>query len=438
MRVLIISSLSPYKSANHGKRLIDIFQNVGYEVDYLTKYRFEGMADNMYSVFDCFEPTQTTHQQPQPKFKDKVKKKFPILYKLYKLLVSKKEIRQSVINLNEDSPEVDAQLVCDKIQKAYDVVYITFWQFMLTSKSIKLIYDKLRVPIFMGTVDMYPMTGGCYYFNDCQNYQNECIKCPAARLFTSKDMPHKNFLYKKHVYRTTNCVYICNKWMKERVIKSRIISEKKISTSLVGCGNPLFLLKDNKQKLRDELNISNDKFIIFAGAANVELPRKGFKEMISAVNEFHSSICNANDVVLVLAGRNSVNISPQTSVEVINVGFLTADKLAKMYRAADVYLSPSLDDAGPSMVVQSLLSGTPVVAFNIGIAPEVILHKETGYIAQLADIHDFAQGIHFIYDLDNTQRKRMGEKCRELTIQNRNPDSFIKRFERLYEEFRQK
>ena len=434
MRILIISSLSPYKSANYGKRLIDVFQNAGYEVDYLTKYRFEGMDKNMISVYDTFEPPSNMISRAfRSKMKDVIFSYFPFIKGFLK-----KEITQSVIPLNEDSPEVDAQLVVDKIEKKYDVVYVSFWQFMLTTKSLRLIYEKLHVPIFMGTVDMYPMTGGCYYFNECKNYQKECINCPAASLFESEDIPHQNYLYKKDVYQTINCLYLCNQWMKERVLKSSIISEKKVITSLNSSGNPSFLLEEDKYSLRKELNLPHDKFIIFAGAANVRLRRKGFQELTAALNEFATSIGTLDNVIVILAGRNNENFQHYFKFKINHVGFLSTEKLAKMYRTSDLYLSPSIDDAGPSMVVQSLLSGTPVVAFNIGVAPEVIIHKETGYIAQLADTKDFSNGISYIYNLNVKERQSMSEKCRSSIIKTRNPERFINKFEELYEKFREK
>ena len=432
MRILIISSLSPFKSGNYGNRLIDAFSQAGHQIDYLTKYRFEGMADNMYSVYDEFEPAlQKITANTRSSYKNYLCFRYPLL----DYLDMKRGVKQSVIPLREDEPEVDADQVCAKVIKQYDVVYITFWQYMLSTKTIKMLYEKLHVPIILNTVDMYPMTGGCYYFADCKNYKSECKKCPASKLFEHPNTPHFNFMYKKEVYNSINCIYLCNEWMKERILQSKIIPEYRLRPYL-NSGNSSFLLNESREKLRSELRLPKDKFILFAGAANVRIRRKGFNEMARSVNRFVKRNKNATEVIVVLAGKNDEDFQRYFKPKVVHVGFLSTENLAKMYRASDVYLSPSIDDAGPSMVIQSLISGTPVVAFNIGIAPEVISNGETGYIAPLRNIDEFAKGIEYFYNMPKEKKAVISHMCRKSMVEGRNPQSFIKGFERLYNEFK--
>lgn len=433
MDILIISSLTPFQSANYGKRIIDIFNNAGFNVDYLTKYKFDGMTENMIAVYDEVEPViQNITVNAKSNLKYYLFARFPFVREYFE----RKNISQSVIPLREEEPEVDAQLLCDKITKHYDVVLVLFWQYMLTTKTLKMIYDKLHVPILLNTVDMYPMTGGCYYFNDCRNYRNECKECPAASLFKKQDIPHQNFLYKKQVYQSINCVYFCNKWMREHILESGIIQEKKLKP-FAGAGNPSFLIEDNKFDLRKELKLPENKFIMFAGAANVRIRRKGFYELVASVNRFVGSIKKKADVVIVLAGRNDENFQKYFRCKVIHMGFLPTERLAKMYRAADLYLSSSLDDAGPSMVIQSMLCGTPVVAFNVGIAPEEIRQGKTGYVAKMGDVKDFASGIKYFYNFDHKEREKVSLECRQSMIKDRNPQAFLKAFMDLYEEFKE-
>ena len=70
--------------------------------------------------------------------------------------------------------------------------------------------------------------------------------------------------------------------------------------------------------------------------------------------------------------------------------------LNKLYAAADVVVIPSIEDSGPLMTSEVLMTGTPVVAFDTGIASELI-SKEYGYLATIGDSVDLASGIHFVY-----------------------------------------
>ncbi|HAK12692.1 MAG TPA: glycosyl transferase family 1, partial [Chitinophagaceae bacterium] len=40
----------------------------------------------------------------------------------------------------------------------------------------------------------------------------------------------------------------------------------------------------------------------------------------------------------------------------------TEQALAKYYQLADLFISPSIEDAGPMMILESLPCGTPVIA----------------------------------------------------------------------------
>jgi glycosyltransferase involved in cell wall biosynthesis len=61
--------------------------------------------------------------------------------------------------------------------------------------------------------------------------------------------------------------------------------------------------------------------------------------------------------------------------------------------------------------MESLASGTPVVAFDVGGIPEMITHLHTGYLARYKDATDLAAGILEILDND-ALRARMRQSCR--------------------------
>lgn len=72
-------------------------------------------------------------------------------------------------------------------------------------------------------------------------------------------------------------------------------------------------------------------------------------------------------------------------------GFLGADELAKLYRSVDALVLPSHAEALPSVVIEALLSGTPVVATRVGGIPEQV--GEFGALARPNDPDDFARAL---------------------------------------------
>jgi len=61
-------------------------------------------------------------------------------------------------------------------------------------------------------------------------------------------------------------------------------------------------------------------------------------------------------------------------------------------------LTPSLADNFPTTILESQACGTPVVGFNVGGIPDMIKHKENGYLAIYKDAQDLAEGIMFCLD----------------------------------------
>jgi glycosyltransferase involved in cell wall biosynthesis len=103
-------------------------------------------------------------------------------------------------------------------------------------------------------------------------------------------------------------------------------------------------------------------------------------------------------------------------IEQKKLGYLNEDELIKAYQSAYIFVCPSLEDSGPLMVNQSIMCGTPVVAFNMGSASDLVKTGETGNLAQYADIHDLAKGIDYMISLDNYKYSEMSLKCRSLGL----------------------
>ena len=88
--------------------------------------------------------------------------------------------------------------------------------------------------------------------------------------------------------------------------------------------------------------------------------------------------------------------------DVRKVGKLSFEDLFRAYACADLFLCPSLEDSGPMMINYGVMAYIPVVAFEMGVALDIIRHKENGYIAKWRDVDDFAEGI--LYCMTNNDR----------------------------------
>lgn len=91
-------------------------------------------------------------------------------------------------------------------------------------------------------------------------------------------------------------------------------------------------------------------------------------------------------------------------------GFVAKEELARIYALADVFLCPSVIDADPMMVNQSLCCDTPVVCFEIGACLYAVKDKGTGLCAKLRDSKSFSECIENICRQTPTEREAMRNK----------------------------
>jgi glycosyltransferase involved in cell wall biosynthesis len=82
------------------------------------------------------------------------------------------------------------------------------------------------------------------------------------------------------------------------------------------------------------------------------------------------------------------------------------------------------------MIPEAMLCGTPVVAFNMGGAGELITPLITGYMAQLRDSADLAQGVFHV--LSASDLPRMRAACRDAAVRLHDPSRVAKQHLDLY------
>ena len=64
------------------------------------------------------------------------------------------------------------------------------------------------------------------------------------------------------------------------------------------------------------------------------------------------------------------------------------------------------------MVNYSMACGRPVIAFPVGIAQDLIVHKETGWMAEMRNTEDFAMGLDYFYQMDSISFSLIEENCK--------------------------
>lgn len=403
-KILIISSANPI--IGPGRLAWDYYNAIssrGLTVDLLTKSKVEKYSDILY-----VEEKKKKNLAPR------------IINKFLSFFTRRRALSNyNFFYKNESNPPVKAELVLKKITKSYDLVLIFFWQELLSFSTVEKIYDKLQCQIHFRCVDYSPMAGGCHFPFNCEKYQTGCGSCPAWESNNPKDFTYYNVLERERVYNKVKPIVYGNSHMQNYYKKSYLLRDYSYEWASPLIDEKEFYPMDNEE-LRIKYEIpKSKKFIIFFGAQSVDSPRKGINYLLEALTIFYNKLSKEerNQVLLLIAGKNSLEVKQQLKFPYKGVGYVSVETLPQLYSLADVYLSPSIEDAGPMMVNQSLSCGTPVVAFELGTALDVIKDKETGYCAQVKNAEDFASGIEWIFRMDSQQHTSISENCRKVAIE---------------------
>lgn len=95
------------------------------------------------------------------------------------------------------------------------------------------------------------------------------------------------------------------------------------------------------------------------------------------------------------------------------VGKKTYIEAKDLIQKAGVYLATVMETGGIT-VLEAMASGVPPLAFNWGVNPELIVHKETGYLVDPDDEYGLIDGLRYCIE----HRERLGTAAREYVKDN--------------------
>jgi glycosyltransferase involved in cell wall biosynthesis len=86
----------------------------------------------------------------------------------------------------------------------------------------------------------------------------------------------------------------------------------------------------------------------------------------------------------------------------------------------------------PQVCVEAQSCALPIVGFNIGGIPDIIDHKNTGWVSEAYDTRDFSAGIQMILE-DDARRECMSKNARKNVVENFSPEVVAKQYYDLYQ-----
>ena len=273
-------------------------------------------------------------------------------------------------------------------------------------------------PVVWTLHDMWAFTGGCHYSGECGHFTNHCGNCWMLRYSGDNDLSFDGWVKKKDLFiLAKKMVFVtCSHWLARLAKTSSLLKNCRIETIPNPIDTEVFSTKD-KIASRRKWNINPIPKVILFGAANIIDWRKGIAYLVEALNNLKFNYPEVENIEIVIFGKNKSFDIKLLPFKVHELGIINSQNdLAEIYSLADVFVTPAIEDNLPNTVMESLACGTPVVAFNTGGIPDMVVHKENGYLASYKSTADFAAGINYI--LTSDRKEELSANARKKVLDN--------------------
>ena len=260
---------------------------------------------------------------------------------------------------------------------------------------------KTGKPIIIILHDMWPITGGCHYAGDCTKYIIECSECPMFESGDHRKLAASGFKLKRKLYNTFENLHFISpsSWLAKCANQSALTKDKPVY-HIPNLLNTTIYRPHDKIQSRQILNIDGRQIVLTFGAVSIDSPYKGWTYLMQALDLLTKRISCENVTLLIFGGLNDSTSLDNLPFKVKKMGRVMSEiEMSIIYNASSVFIAPSLNDNLPYTIFESLACTTPVVAFDTGGIPDMVIHKKNGYLAKYKDSEDLTNGI--LYTLEN-------------------------------------
>lgn len=260
--------------------------------------------------------------------------------------------------------------------------------------------------------DMWPFTGGCYHNRGCMNYRTGCGHCQYLKNPAADDLSARVFQHKETLWSAGQISFITpSSWLANRAGESRLAQHLAINVIPNGIDTGAFCPLAESGVAAG----AGEKRVISFAAANLSNPYKGFNEFNIMLDTLKAS--GVENIEILVIGENKAGVRFSDAYPVKFTGYISDPaKMAAFYRASDVYVTTSLEENLPTTIMESLACGTPVAAFRVGGIPEMIVHRETGVLADSGDAAGLAAEVKNLLDLNQDAWNTMRAAARKFAL----------------------
>lgn len=238
--------------------------------------------------------------------------------------------------------------------------------------NIELLFDWIKsrpnMHVRWTIHDCSAFTGRCGHFqiSGCEQWKTECKKCPVECGYKSYFVfggPGRTFLANKRAYLgVKNMTLITvSDWL-AGLVRQSFLGGYPIEVHRNKVDRTVF--KPTPSNFRARMGLVDKKIIL--GVASAWGPAKGLGDFL------HLATLVPDEWVIVLVGLSSKQIRKMPA-KILGLGKTnSAEELAGIYTAADVFFNPSLEETFSMVNAEACCCGTKVITYNSCAMPESV------------------------------------------------------------------
>lgn len=233
---------------------------------------------------------------------------------------------------------------------------------------VKMLMDFIRergIPTCWTLHDCWLFTGHCTT-NICPRLEEGCGRCPERREFPASwfvDRSGVNLKNKAKWFSGIKNLYFVapSQWIADLAQNSYLRGN---STTVIQNGIDLTAFSPRESRLRERFHLEG-KYVVLT-VAGVWSKRKGAGYFYRLAEQMD------NRYTFVMIGRNA-DKALRDHPNILHIPFTESrEELAQWYTLADVFVNPTMGDNFPTVNLEALACGTPVITFDTGGSGEAV------------------------------------------------------------------
>ncbi len=240
--------------------------------------------------------------------------------------------------------------------------------------------------------DCWAFTGHCPHFvyQNCYKWKTGCDNCPRFKEYPETVFDDSKKMYKlkrKWFSGIENLTLVTpSKWLAELTKESFL---KNYPVKVINNGIDLNTFKPTESDFKEKYNCE-DKFLILGVAF-----KWGDKKGLDIFTSLSKRLDDRFQIVLVGTDEKTDLKLPENIISIHRTN--NQKELAEIYTAADLFVIPTREENFPTVNLESLACGTPVLTFNTGGSPECI-NSTCGAVTRSNDLQSIEEEIIRIYN----------------------------------------